>query len=279
MANALFSFCFCRSLGSVTAEKKQEKKHQYNGYRSQRCKTEYSANHWFFGSLSNPVHSDLWFHVQRIKLPDWNRRESFHTLNLQFPNVRSNLLQTNVVPNRVNLNQWNKQLGFYNLSSYLPSISNTRQGIVLHPFGVRTFVTTSDLKDQMKTSKPSEVLRAEEKSRVEEAVEAIKEKKQLVKDKAFEYGCSPEDLVPKVEPVIKKSLWEKVKHEAMHYYNGFKLLYFETRIASRLLWQVLNGKTLTRRQRRQVGLGETILPMLFDFECGWFHVLFSNTCM
>jgi LETM1 and EF-hand domain-containing protein 1 len=41
-------------------------------------------------------------------------------------------------------------------------------------------------------------------------------------------------------------------HELKHYYNGFKLLFIETKIAFRLLRQVLNGHTLTRRERRQV---------------------------
>jgi len=110
-----------------------------------------------------------------------------------------------------------------------------------------------------KSTKPKEVLRAEEKSRVEEAVEAIKEKKQKVKDLAFEYGCSPEDLGAKiVEAPPKKTLWEKVKHEVNHYYNGFKLLYFEVKIAIRHLWRVMNGKSLTRRERRQVSFKEQV---------------------
>lgn len=37
----------------------------------------------------------------------------------------------------------------------------------------------------------------------------------------------------------------------MHYYHGFRLLYLDSKVAAKLLWQVLNGKTLTRRQRRQ----------------------------
>ena len=50
----------------------------------------------------------------------------------------------------------------------------------------------------------------------------------------------------------RKSIWERIVHELKHYYNGFKLLFIETKIAFRLLRQVLNGHTLTRRERRQV---------------------------
>ena len=52
--------------------------------------------------------------------------------------------------------------------------------------------------------------------------------------------------------VQRPTLWQRVVKELKHYYHGFKLLYFETKIAYRLLWQVLQGHTLTRRERRQV---------------------------
>lgn len=49
----------------------------------------------------------------------------------------------------------------------------------------------------------------------------------------------------------RPSLWDKIVKEVRHYYNGFKLLFLESRIAFRLLRRVLNGHTLTRRERRQ----------------------------
>lgn len=59
---------------------------------------------------------------------------------------------------------------------------------------------------------------------------------------------------PPADQVVakRKSLWQRIVHELKHYYNGFKLLFIETKIAFRLLRQVLNGHTLTRRERRQV---------------------------
>ncbi|PFX29216.1 mitochondrial proton/calcium exchanger protein-like [Stylophora pistillata] len=93
----------------------------------------------------------------------------------------------------------------------------------------------------------------EKKSKVEEAVEAMKEKKEKLKEKAFQMECSPEEIEPivTVSPPPKKSLWQRVKQEAAHYYSGFKLLYLEVRIAARMLWQVMNGRVLSRRERRQ----------------------------
>jgi LETM1 and EF-hand domain-containing protein 1 len=44
----------------------------------------------------------------------------------------------------------------------------------------------------------------------------------------------------------------KLKHEAVHYWNGSKLLAAEVRISSRLQWKLLHGEILTRRERRQL---------------------------
>ncbi|KAG5654508.1 hypothetical protein H0H81_001149 [Sphagnurus paluster] len=47
-------------------------------------------------------------------------------------------------------------------------------------------------------------------------------------------------------------VWKKVKHELQHYWHGTKLLVSEVRISSRLQWKILQGETLTRRERRQL---------------------------
>lgn len=93
----------------------------------------------------------------------------------------------------------------------------------------------------------------EKKSKVEEAVEAMKEKKEKLKEKAFQMECSPEEIEPMVtvSSKPKKTIWQRVKHEVVHYYNGFKLLYLEIKIAARMLWQIMNGRVLSRRERRQ----------------------------
>ncbi|PPR03519.1 hypothetical protein CVT24_007005 [Panaeolus cyanescens] len=55
----------------------------------------------------------------------------------------------------------------------------------------------------------------------------------------------------KVEPLSTR-VWKKVKHEAQHYWHGSKLLVSEVRISSGLQWKILQGGTLTRRERRQL---------------------------
>ena len=53
------------------------------------------------------------------------------------------------------------------------------------------------------------------------------------------------------EPVLSRA-WKKIKHEAQHYWHGSKLLAKEVRISTRLQRKILQGETLTRRERRQV---------------------------
>lgn len=121
----------------------------------------------------------------------------------------------------------------------------------------RTIFTSSTSHDpsSSKSSKKTKLWEEEgNKSKVEEAVEAMKEKKEKLKEKAFQMECSPEEIEPivAVSPPPKKTIWQRVKHEVVHYYNGFKLLYLEVNIAARMLWQIMNGRVLSRRERRQV---------------------------
>lgn len=55
-----------------------------------------------------------------------------------------------------------------------------------------------------------------------------------------------------VKAVERPTLWQRIVKELKHYSDGFKLLYFETKITYGLLKKVLRGETLTRRERRQV---------------------------
>ena len=50
----------------------------------------------------------------------------------------------------------------------------------------------------------------------------------------------------------KKSLWVRFKNEVKHYVSGFKLLYLDVKVSSKIIWKVLNGKTLSRRENRQL---------------------------
>lgn len=50
----------------------------------------------------------------------------------------------------------------------------------------------------------------------------------------------------------KRTLWQKVKAEILHYYHGFRLLFLDMKISAKLIWRIVNGKELSRREHRLV---------------------------
>ena len=52
--------------------------------------------------------------------------------------------------------------------------------------------------------------------------------------------------------VAKKTVWQKIVHECQHYYSGFKLLFLNVRVSSGIVWKILQGEQLTRRESKQV---------------------------
>jgi len=76
---------------------------------------------------------------------------------------------------------------------------------------------------------------------------------ELASEKANADTEADKKAVAKKEEIKKKlTLWEKVKHEAAHYWDGTKLLGFEIRISPKLALKMAAGYELTRRERRQV---------------------------
>ncbi|XP_033253402.1 mitochondrial proton/calcium exchanger protein-like [Drosophila miranda] len=63
----------------------------------------------------------------------------------------------------------------------------------------------------------------------------------------------------------KKSLGVRIWEEIVHYYHGFRLLFIDVAICSKLLWRVLNGKSLTRRENKQLQRTTSDLFRLIPF--------------
>uniref|UniRef100_A0A671QHH9 LETM1 domain-containing protein LETM2, mitochondrial-like n=1 Tax=Sinocyclocheilus anshuiensis TaxID=1608454 RepID=A0A671QHH9_9TELE len=61
-------------------------------------------------------------------------------------------------------------------------------------------------------------------------------------------GTQPPPAPPAVP---RKSLGQRVLDELKHYYHGFRLLGIDTKIAGRMVWRLLHGQQLTRRERRR----------------------------
>lgn len=50
----------------------------------------------------------------------------------------------------------------------------------------------------------------------------------------------------------KRSYRQRIMDELKYYYNGFYLLWIDTKVAARMVWRLLHGQVLTRRERRRL---------------------------
>ncbi|XP_061205639.1 LETM1 domain-containing protein LETM2, mitochondrial isoform X3 [Neopsephotus bourkii] len=72
-----------------------------------------------------------------------------------------------------------------------------------------------------------------------------------------EEPTSRSDVTHKAHPDTERpkgtrSLRQRVVGELKHYYNGFHLLWIDTKVAARMVWRLLHGQVLTRRERRRL---------------------------
>ncbi|NXL47323.1 LETM1 protein, partial [Podilymbus podiceps] len=81
-------------------------------------------------------------------------------------------------------------------------------------------------------------------SLVEKSLKSLKDKNKKLEEGGPVY--SPTEV-----EVVKKSIGQRIADELKHYYHGFRLLWIDTKIAARMLWRILHGNTLSRRERRQ----------------------------
>ncbi|NXK10629.1 LETM1 protein, partial [Herpetotheres cachinnans] len=79
---------------------------------------------------------------------------------------------------------------------------------------------------------------------VEKSLKSLKDRNKKLEEGGPVY--SPTEV-----EVVKKSIGQRIVDELKHYYHGFRLLWIDTKIAARMLWRVLHGNTLSRRERRQ----------------------------
>ncbi|XP_035206770.1 mitochondrial proton/calcium exchanger protein-like [Stegodyphus dumicola] len=87
-------------------------------------------------------------------------------------------------------------------------------------------------------------LKSKEPSKVEETVKVLKE--EVLKSKP-----SLKEPVS-VSPAPKRSLGKRIWDEFVHYYHGFRLLFIDLKVSTRLMWKILHGGELTRREHKQL---------------------------
>lgn len=81
---------------------------------------------------------------------------------------------------------------------------------------------------------------------MEGTVKALKEAEHPAADVAKPAATAP------AHPIPKRSLLKRIWDELVHYYHGFRLLFIDIRVSSRLAYRVLNGDSLTRREHKQL---------------------------
>ncbi len=81
-------------------------------------------------------------------------------------------------------------------------------------------------------------------SKIEESVQALKEK-----NKSHESA----EEVEKTIVSSKKTLKQKIIDECVHYYHGFRLLFIDISVSTKLLGRILRGIQLSRREHNLVG--------------------------
>lgn len=121
----------------------------------------------------------------------------------------------------------------------------------------RTYHTSSILFNE--PGKPS--------SRVEETVQALKE----AKEESEQQQQAATTAVAK-KPA-KKTIKQRIIDECLHYYHGFRLLFIDINVSRKLVWRILQGKSLTRREHKLVSC--FILVLLSPQSLLHSHVLFS----
>jgi LETM1 and EF-hand domain-containing protein 1, mitochondrial len=100
-------------------------------------------------------------------------------------------------------------------------------------------------------SKPGDISVSKSSATAHPKTDALES--QSLTELAAKKASSKEDKnVKKKEEEKKLTIWQKVKKEAVHYWDGTKLLATEVRISFKLAFKMAAGYELTRRENRQV---------------------------
>ncbi|XP_023218269.1 mitochondrial proton/calcium exchanger protein-like [Centruroides sculpturatus] len=86
-----------------------------------------------------------------------------------------------------------------------------------------------------------------ESSKVEQTVKALKTEKTKQESSPV---LTDEVKLAQIPP--KRSLLKRIVDEIIHYYHGFRLLLIDIKVSTRLVWKILNGEDLSRREHRQL---------------------------
>jgi len=115
------------------------------------------------------------------------------------------------------------------------------------------YLTTSTVKTKEASSKTAETverLKEKEKSKEPETLQPLEPSQKVATTAAP--PIVKDEQIKVVDTTAKKSLWIRFKDEVRHYYSGFKLLCLDVNVSSKIMWKIVKGKSLTRRESRQL---------------------------
>jgi len=151
--------------------------------------------------------------------------------------------------------------------SRLPLLGTTAPLLVNLNFSCGPDIQTTGV--QYRFLHSSSILEKKASSKLEESVIRMKERQaetlsELSKvedlEKEIRYVIEKDDQLNKAvkvsveqkKEVTKKTLGQRFMDEVRHYYSGFKLLYLDVKVSTKIIRKVLNGKVLSRRENRQL---------------------------
>lgn len=112
------------------------------------------------------------------------------------------------------------------------------------------YISLSQIHFEQASSKVEEtVKKIQEEKRGKESAKTAVDAAALISS-ASTGASPPTTAVVSAKSVDKRTLPQKIWHEVLHYYHGFRLLFIDINVARKLVGKVLSGKSLTRREYR-----------------------------
>ncbi|GBN53386.1 Mitochondrial proton/calcium exchanger protein [Araneus ventricosus] len=94
--------------------------------------------------------------------------------------------------------------------------------------------------------------KSKEPSKVEETVKVLKEEKKVKEGVVSEGTALKSESTTTITVPEKRSIGKRIWDEILHYYHGFRLLFVDIKISTRLAFKIARGEELTRREHRQL---------------------------
>ncbi|KAG5682035.1 hypothetical protein PVAND_011427 [Polypedilum vanderplanki] len=172
------------------------------------------------------------------------------SLSSKYSNIHISPIHLEVTNNANSLKYWKTQYCPYN-ATYRRSIFTSSSCLEK---------SSSKIEDAVKTLKEAEKEKEkiiEGKSTVvgtsHESIDSSKAQENIINTSSSQHLTEQKmQKTTEVVPIVpvKKTMLQKIWAELVHYYHGFRLLFIDINISRKLLWKVLNGGTLSRREHR-----------------------------